>query len=126
MKYAARRSHLSLVTGYCTGGNLMFPCSSMTCSITVLCSLSFIPSSQDICTLEYIAAKCIRKRLDCYNIIIYISLQPGRAPHEPVKVPFVLLPSTQNEGQFAYTVESFIMPQHLKGTLTYFVKVSLA
>ena len=51
-------------------------------------------------------------------------MQPGRAPHEPVKVPFILLPETQNEGQFAFTIEQISMPQKLKGTLTYFMKVS--
>ena len=60
-----------------------------------------------------------------YNPLFFLRvLQPGRAPHEPVKVPFVLLPETQNEGQFAFTVEQITMPQKLKGTLTYFIKVT--
>ena len=41
-----------------------------------------------------------------------------------VKVPFILLPNTENEGQFAFTVSSINMPQRLKGTLMYIVKVS--
>ncbi|CAH1773291.1 unnamed protein product, partial [Owenia fusiformis] len=46
----------------------------------------------------------------------------GASSHDPVKVPFILLPSSQNEGQFAFTVQSITMPQRLKGTLTYMVK----
>ena len=41
-----------------------------------------------------------------------------------VKVPFILLPSCENEGQFAFTISSIDMPQKLKGTLTYIIKVS--
>ncbi|KAI0240347.1 AP-3 complex subunit delta-1 [Lamellibrachia satsuma] len=39
-----------------------------------------------------------------------------------VKVPFILLPNAENEGQFAFTVSSINMPQKLKGTLMYIVK----
>ncbi len=45
---------------------------------------------------------------------------------DAVKVPFTLLPEAQNEGQFAFTVDSVNMPQKLKGTLTYMVKVRAA
>ena len=51
--------------------------------------------------------------------------QPGVPAHEAVKVPFVLLPNAQNEGQFAFTVDSINMPQKLKGTLTYVTKVGI-
>jgi len=47
---------------------------------------------------------------------------PGASTHDPVKVPFILLPKCQNEGQFAFTVNSINMPQKMKGTLTYIVK----
>ncbi|XP_013390011.1 AP-3 complex subunit delta-1-like isoform X2 [Lingula anatina] len=46
----------------------------------------------------------------------------GASQHDAVKVPFVLLPNAQNEGQFAFTVEQINMPQRLRGTLTYIVK----
>ncbi|XP_069127630.1 AP-3 complex subunit delta-1-like [Argopecten irradians] len=46
----------------------------------------------------------------------------GSSHHDAVKVPFVLLPNSQNEGQFAFTVQSINMPQKLKGTLTYILK----
>ena len=43
--------------------------------------------------------------------------------HDSVKIPFVLLPGAQNESQFAFTLEQINMPQKIKGTLTYMVKV---
>lgn len=46
----------------------------------------------------------------------------GCSHHDAVKVPFVLLPNSQNEGQFAFTTQSINMPQKLKGTLTYILK----
>ncbi|ESP05472.1 hypothetical protein LOTGIDRAFT_177167 [Lottia gigantea] len=41
---------------------------------------------------------------------------------DAVKVPFNILPESQNEGQFAFSVENITMPQKLRGTLTYIVK----
>lgn len=49
--------------------------------------------------------------------------QPGMSPHDAIQVPFVLLPESQNEGQFAFQVESISMPQKMKGTVTYILKV---
>ncbi|VDI68190.1 AP-3 complex subunit delta [Mytilus galloprovincialis] len=46
----------------------------------------------------------------------------GCSHRDPVKVPFVLLPNSQNEGQFAFSVDSINIPQKLKGTLTYMEK----
>eukprot|EP00794_Sanderia_malayensis_P007827 gene7827-8676_t len=46
----------------------------------------------------------------------------GAGSHDPVKVPFQLPSGATNEGQFAFKVESIIMPQWLRGTLTYIVK----
>ncbi|KAJ8305493.1 hypothetical protein KUTeg_016038 [Tegillarca granosa] len=46
----------------------------------------------------------------------------GCSHHDAVKVPFILLPNSQNEGQFAFTTQSINMPQKLKGTLTYILK----
>ncbi|XP_064626859.1 AP-3 complex subunit delta-1-like isoform X4 [Lineus longissimus] len=46
----------------------------------------------------------------------------GASVHDAVKVPFILLPTAQNEGQFAFSLEHINMPQKLKGTLTYIVK----
>lgn len=57
------------------------------------------------------------------NHLTYLFSQNGTSLHDPVKVPFILLPESQNEGQFAFTVESISMPQKLKGTLTYMIKV---
>lgn len=48
----------------------------------------------------------------------------GLTQHDPVKVPFILLPNSQNEGQFAFSVQSITMPQKLKGTLTYIMKTA--
>lgn len=48
---------------------------------------------------------------------------PGISSHEPIKVQFDLPAETQNESQFAFTVESIQMAQKLKGTLTYVIKV---
>jgi AP-3 complex subunit delta-1 len=48
--------------------------------------------------------------------------QVGANAHDAVKVPFVLLPTAQNEGQFAFSLEHINMPQKMKGTLTYIVK----
>lgn len=47
----------------------------------------------------------------------------GQKTHDAVKVPFVLLPEAQNEGQFAFMVDKIIMPQKMRGTLTYILKV---
>ncbi|XP_050403527.1 AP-3 complex subunit delta-1 isoform X1 [Patella vulgata] len=46
----------------------------------------------------------------------------GHSNQDAVKVPFNLLPDSQNEGQFAFSVESINMPQKLRGTLTYILK----
>ncbi|XP_005107703.1 AP-3 complex subunit delta-1 isoform X2 [Aplysia californica] len=46
----------------------------------------------------------------------------GEKSQDAVKVPFVLLPEAQNEGQFAFTVDNITMPQKLRGTLTYILK----
>lgn len=47
----------------------------------------------------------------------------GSSHHDAIKVPFILLPSAQNEGQFAFNIQEIKVPQKLKGTLTYIVKV---
>lgn len=48
--------------------------------------------------------------------------EPGTSMHDAVQVPFVLLPESQNEGQFAFQVDSISMPQKMKGTVTYILK----
>ncbi|XP_061175521.1 AP-3 complex subunit delta-1-like isoform X2 [Saccostrea echinata] len=47
----------------------------------------------------------------------------GSTHHDPIKVPFILLPNSQNEGQFAFTVHEIKVAQKLKGTLTYILKM---
>lgn len=47
----------------------------------------------------------------------------GSSHHDAIKVPFILLPNAQNEGQFAFNIQEIKVPQKLKGTLTYIVKV---
>lgn len=47
----------------------------------------------------------------------------GSSHHDAIKVPFILLPSAQNEGQFAFNIQEIKVAQKLKGTLTYIVKV---
>ncbi|XP_057298672.1 AP-3 complex subunit delta-1-like isoform X2 [Hydractinia symbiolongicarpus] len=63
-----------------------------------------------------------------FNVLDSLSMklvrQIGASSHDPVLVPFQLLPEMTNEGQFAFTVESCVMSQHLRGTLTYIVKES--
>ncbi|XP_068728186.1 AP-3 complex subunit delta-1-like [Montipora capricornis] len=46
----------------------------------------------------------------------------GCSSQDSVPVPFHLLPDSSNEGQFAFTVDSIVMSQKLRGTLTYVVK----
>lgn len=46
----------------------------------------------------------------------------GYSSHDSVQVPFHLLPGSTNEGQFAFTVDSIVMLQKLRGTLTYVIK----
>ncbi|XP_078354382.1 AP-3 complex subunit delta-1-like [Oculina patagonica] len=46
----------------------------------------------------------------------------GSSSHDSVPVPFHLLPGSSNEGQFAFFVESIVMAQKLRGTLTYVIK----
>ncbi|XP_062616914.1 AP-3 complex subunit delta-1-like isoform X2 [Saccostrea cucullata] len=48
----------------------------------------------------------------------------GSTHHDPIKVPFILLPNSQNEGQFAFTVHEIKVAQKLKGTLTYILKMN--
>jgi len=49
----------------------------------------------------------------------------GASSHDVVKVPFQLPPETANECQFVFYVQSFLVPQKLRGTTTYMVKVRL-
>ncbi|GCC25263.1 hypothetical protein chiPu_0003672 [Chiloscyllium punctatum] len=46
----------------------------------------------------------------------------GSSIHDGISVPFQLPPEVSNEARFVFTVESIIMPQKLKGTLTFIVK----
>uniref|UniRef100_A0A3Q1I2F4 Adaptor related protein complex 3 subunit delta 1 n=1 Tax=Acanthochromis polyacanthus TaxID=80966 RepID=A0A3Q1I2F4_9TELE len=45
----------------------------------------------------------------------------GSGPHDGLTVPFQL-PPVSNEARFVFTVQSIVMPQKLKGTLTFIVK----
>jgi AP-3 complex subunit delta-1 len=46
----------------------------------------------------------------------------GSSTHEGVKVPFQLPPGMANECQMTFYVKSFLMPQKLRGTVTYMAK----
>ncbi|KAG9343232.1 hypothetical protein JZ751_014211 [Albula glossodonta] len=46
----------------------------------------------------------------------------GAGPHDGLTVPFQLPPGVSNEARFVFSVQSIIMPQKLKGTLTFIVK----
>ncbi|XP_051893647.1 AP-3 complex subunit delta-1 isoform X2 [Pristis pectinata] len=46
----------------------------------------------------------------------------GSSIHDGISVPFQLPPDVSNEARFVFTVESIVMPQKLKGTLTFIVK----
>ncbi|XP_061594169.1 AP-3 complex subunit delta-1 isoform X4 [Cololabis saira] len=46
----------------------------------------------------------------------------GSGPHDGLTVPFQLPPGVSNEARFVFTVQSIIMSQKLKGTLTFIVK----
>ncbi|XP_058494121.1 AP-3 complex subunit delta-1 isoform X8 [Solea solea] len=46
----------------------------------------------------------------------------GSGPHDSLTVPFQLPPGVSNEARFVFTVQSIVMPQKLKGTLTFIVK----
>ncbi|KAM4629666.1 AP-3 complex subunit delta-1 isoform 3-T3 [Polymixia lowei] len=46
----------------------------------------------------------------------------GSSPHDGLTVPFQLPPGVSNEARFVFTVQSIVMPQKLKGTLTFIVK----
>ncbi|XP_078054481.1 AP-3 complex subunit delta-1 isoform X1 [Mustelus asterias] len=46
----------------------------------------------------------------------------GSSIHDGISVPFQLPPEVSNEARFVFTVESIVMPQKLKGTLTFIVK----
>ncbi|KAI5626500.1 AP-3 complex subunit delta-1 [Silurus asotus] len=46
----------------------------------------------------------------------------GAGPHDGLVVPFQLPPGVSNEARFVFSVQSIIMPQKLKGTLTFIVK----
>ncbi|XP_051551455.1 AP-3 complex subunit delta-1-like isoform X3 [Myxocyprinus asiaticus] len=46
----------------------------------------------------------------------------GAGPHDGLTVPFQLPPGVSNEARFVFSVQSIVMPQKLKGTLTFIVK----
>ncbi|XP_048107635.1 AP-3 complex subunit delta-1 isoform X4 [Alosa alosa] len=46
----------------------------------------------------------------------------GATPHDGLTVPFQLPPGVSNEARFVFSVQSIVMPQKLKGTLTFIVK----
>ncbi|XP_036442690.1 AP-3 complex subunit delta-1 isoform X4 [Colossoma macropomum] len=46
----------------------------------------------------------------------------GAGPHDGLVVPFQLPPGVSNEARFIFSVQSIVMPQKLKGTLTFIVK----
>ncbi|KPP70590.1 hypothetical protein Z043_110569, partial [Scleropages formosus] len=46
----------------------------------------------------------------------------GAGPHDGLSVPFQLPPGVSNEARFVFSVQSIVMPQKLKGTLTFIVK----
>ncbi|XP_062504625.1 AP-3 complex subunit delta-1-like isoform X2 [Corticium candelabrum] len=46
----------------------------------------------------------------------------GSPAHDGIRVPFQLPQGIANESQFAFTVDSILMPQKLRGTLTYMIK----
>ncbi|XP_027708941.1 AP-3 complex subunit delta-1 [Vombatus ursinus] len=51
-----------------------------------------------------------------------MSRPEGTSVHDGVPVPFQLPPGISNEAQFVFTVQSIIMAQKLKGTLSFIVK----
>ncbi|XP_048758475.2 AP-3 complex subunit delta-1-like isoform X2 [Ostrea edulis] len=59
--------------------------------------------------------------MDTMNLKLIRSM--GSSHHDAIKVPFILLPNAQNEGQFAFTVHEIKVAQKLKGTLTYILKM---
>ncbi|XP_063056686.1 AP-3 complex subunit delta-1 isoform X6 [Engraulis encrasicolus] len=46
----------------------------------------------------------------------------GSTPHDGLTVPFQLPPGVSNEARFVFSVQSIVMPQKLKGTLSFIVK----
>ena len=52
-----------------------------------------------------------------------LMMQVGTASHDSVKLPFQLPAGSANECQFTFYVQSFLVPQKLRGTATYMVKV---
>uniref|UniRef100_A0A672K3T2 AP-3 complex subunit delta-1 n=1 Tax=Sinocyclocheilus grahami TaxID=75366 RepID=A0A672K3T2_SINGR len=46
----------------------------------------------------------------------------GAGAHDSLTVPFQLPPGVSNEARFVFSVQSIVMPQKLKGTLTFIVK----
>ncbi|KAM4808513.1 AP-3 complex subunit delta-1 [Rhinophrynus dorsalis] len=46
----------------------------------------------------------------------------GTSVHDGIPVPFQLPPGVSNEAQFVFTVQSIVLPQKLKGTLSFIVK----
>ncbi|KAM9480146.1 AP-3 complex subunit delta-1-like isoform 13-T13 [Salvelinus alpinus] len=46
----------------------------------------------------------------------------GAGPHDGLTVPFQLPPGISNEARFIFSVQNIVMPQKLKGTLTFIVK----
>ena len=58
-----------------------------------------------------------------FTCLHHLLFQMGSSTHEGVKVPFQLPPGMANECQMTFYVKSFLMPQKLRGTVTYMAKV---
>ena len=61
-----------------------------------------------------------------FNVVDSLNMKMVRqteSSQDPILVPFTLPPNMTNEGQFAFTLESCVMCQFLRGVLTYIVKV---
>ena len=56
-------------------------------------------------------------------LFVFVHTQLSASSQESVKVPFELSSGTANECQFIFNVKVFNIPQTLRGTLTYMVKV---
>ena len=61
---------------------------------------------------------------DVVSILITVMIIPFQNADDAVKVSFELPPTLRNEAQFIFNVMSLSMPQKMKGTVTYIIKVA--
>uniref|UniRef100_A0A8C3HZV6 AP-3 complex subunit delta-1 n=1 Tax=Chrysemys picta bellii TaxID=8478 RepID=A0A8C3HZV6_CHRPI len=101
------RSCAALASTYDIQGNLQND-SQVTVSVIFENKSTSFLKSMELNVLDSLNAKMLRPE--------------GSSVHDGIPVPFQLPPGISNEAQFVFTLQSIVMAQKLKGTLSFIVK----